>query len=169
MDYVALRGPHAAQYSKFGLPTPGSMEGALASIVGINKPPVYNKISSFADGTSNTLLATEDVGRPDNYEQRAVHPTRKVTGAGWPESQAVSLMGYNADGTWGPGTNSFVSSGPCMVNCNNNSSAYSFHTGGVNALSADGSVRFLRDSVSAATMCAMLTRMGGEVIDSSQD
>lgn len=38
----------------------------------------------------------------------------------------------------------------------------SFHTGGVNVLLMDGSVRFVRDSVSLATWRAMGTRGGGE-------
>ncbi len=38
------------------------------------------------------------------------------------------------------------------------------HTGGANFLFADGSVKFVRDSVSPATLTALGTRAGGEVI-----
>jgi prepilin-type N-terminal cleavage/methylation domain-containing protein/prepilin-type processing-associated H-X9-DG protein len=38
------------------------------------------------------------------------------------------------------------------------------HTGGVNVLMADGSVRFLRDTISAATFRALGSRAGGEVV-----
>jgi len=42
--------------------------------------------------------------------------------------------------------------------------ASSYHTGGVNVGMADGSVRFVRDSIPFATWQAMGTRAGGEVV-----
>jgi prepilin-type N-terminal cleavage/methylation domain-containing protein/prepilin-type processing-associated H-X9-DG protein len=41
------------------------------------------------------------------------------------------------------------------------------HPGGVNALFADGSVRFLRDSMDVKTLAAVCTRNGGEIVDGS--
>ena len=41
--------------------------------------------------------------------------------------------------------------------------ARSFHTGGVNAVLMDGSVRFVRDSIDAATWRGLATRAGGEI------
>lgn len=43
--------------------------------------------------------------------------------------------------------------------------ARSRHSGGVNVLLADGSVRFVRDSIALPTWQAMGTRAGGEVVD----
>jgi prepilin-type processing-associated H-X9-DG protein len=43
-------------------------------------------------------------------------------------------------------------------------SASSFHTGGVNICMADGSVRFINESIPFATWQAMGTRSGGEVV-----
>lgn len=42
--------------------------------------------------------------------------------------------------------------------------ASSFHTGGINVLFADGGVRFVRNSIPAATWEAIGTRSGGEVV-----
>ncbi len=42
--------------------------------------------------------------------------------------------------------------------------ANSYHPGGVNVLLADGSVRFVKDSISQATWWALGTRANGEVI-----
>jgi len=42
--------------------------------------------------------------------------------------------------------------------------ARSRHTGGVNVLLADGSVRFIQDSISLQTWRALGTRAGGEVV-----
>ena len=46
----------------------------------------------------------------------------------------------------------------------NDSEADSFHPGGVNALMADGSVRFLKNSINIRTWWALGTRAGGEVL-----
>jgi prepilin-type processing-associated H-X9-DG protein len=44
------------------------------------------------------------------------------------------------------------------------STARSYHTGGVNLLLADGSVRFIRDGVELSTWRGVSTRAGGEVL-----
>jgi prepilin-type processing-associated H-X9-DG protein len=41
---------------------------------------------------------------------------------------------------------------------------YSFHPGGANVLFADGSVHFLSQNVSAATLVYLVTGSGGEVV-----
>ena len=62
----------------------------------------------------------------------------------------------------------------CRTDCNGGcdgasmdySNAQSYHSGGVNALMADGSVRFLKDSVSMPIYWGLGSRAGGEVISS---
>ena len=58
--------------------------------------------------------------------------------------------------------------------CSNNSAstatyseADSYHSGGVNTLMADGSVRFLKNSINRATWWALGTKSNGEVIDAA--
>ncbi len=41
------------------------------------------------------------------------------------------------------------------------------HPGGVNVLLADGSVRFLKNSTNVATLAALCTRKGGEIVDAA--
>ena len=44
---------------------------------------------------------------------------------------------------------------------------YSFHQGGANICFADGSVRFVKQSVNIAVLAALVTKAGGEIIDAS--
>jgi prepilin-type N-terminal cleavage/methylation domain-containing protein/prepilin-type processing-associated H-X9-DG protein len=44
------------------------------------------------------------------------------------------------------------------------SNANSFHSGGVNTLMADGSVRFIKDTINPSTWWALGTKAGGEII-----
>jgi prepilin-type processing-associated H-X9-DG protein len=46
-------------------------------------------------------------------------------------------------------------------------SASSYHSGGVNVGFLDGSVRFIKDSISLQTWGELATKAGGEVIDAS--
>ena len=41
---------------------------------------------------------------------------------------------------------------------------YSFHSSGTNALLGDGSVRFIRSSITFPTLQALISRNGGEVV-----
>jgi prepilin-type processing-associated H-X9-DG protein len=52
-----------------------------------------------------------------------------------------------------------------IINVANHAAPYSFHSGGVNTLRCDGSVGFLRDSISAPMLLAFITRNGGEVLN----
>jgi len=58
------------------------------------------------------------------------------------------------------------SCGGCGPDDSSYSNAQSNHPGGVNVLFADGSVRFIKDSISAGTWMALGTRANGEVITS---
>ena len=51
----------------------------------------------------------------------------------------------------------------CPLNCTNDSEFYAFHSGGCNVAFADGSVRYLSQSISITTLAALCTRAGGEV------
>jgi prepilin-type processing-associated H-X9-DG protein len=46
--------------------------------------------------------------------------------------------------------------------------AISYHTGGVNTLFMDGSVKFVANSIDRDTWRALGTRNGGEVVDSTK-
>ena len=54
-----------------------------------------------------------------------------------------------------------------MVNMAVNLPPTSYHSGGVNLVFGDGSVRFIKDSVALPVWRALGTRNGGEVLSSS--
>ena len=129
--------------------------------------PALHTIPAISDGTSNTILLTEDAGRPNVYRSGRLDPVASAepysgsgpfaNGAGWanPLNQ-WAIDGYDFTGT--------VQGGGCFLNCSNDDETYSFHSGGVNFVFCDGSVRFVKQSVSTFAMAAMVTRAGGEVL-----
>jgi prepilin-type N-terminal cleavage/methylation domain-containing protein/prepilin-type processing-associated H-X9-DG protein len=113
------------------------------------------RFEQITDGMSNTLLFVEMAGRPDKYNGCTNSGKTVPAYSAWVADNAANLSGWTPDGT---------ARGRCMVNCSNNVSAYSFHTGGANVCMADGSVRFLRETIDAETFAALCTRAGGEVV-----
>jgi prepilin-type N-terminal cleavage/methylation domain-containing protein/prepilin-type processing-associated H-X9-DG protein len=140
----------------------------ISSFTTAMNPPFYNKrikvkITALTDGTSNTMAWAEDAGRPTEYRGRgpSIDPTtgrvRRASGASWADPDNEFWMdGYTTDGN--------TRLGPCPMNCNNNNEFYSFHSGGMNAVFCDGSVRFLSQSLPLSTLTILISASGGEVL-----
>ena len=117
------------------------------------------RVHSFAnitDGLSNTLFYVECAARPDQYRGGRMTGSNNVPASAWADSEnEIGLDGCNpAD---------FSSPGIRPMNCKNEGEPYAFHTGGINVCLVDGSVRFMRDSVTIRTFAAMVTARAGEV------
>ncbi|MGC1274961.1 MAG: DUF1559 domain-containing protein [Planctomycetaceae bacterium] len=130
-------------------------------------PPndVYNldndsRFADCTDGLSNTILYYEQAGRPEHYINGK--PMGEITGlqarwsAPWSYSMGIDINTTSADG--------LTLNGPCVMNCNNESQPYSFHTGGVHITLGDGSGRFLSESIAGHVMWALSGRADGAVI-----
>jgi prepilin-type processing-associated H-X9-DG protein len=111
----------------------------------------------MSDGASSTLLLSEDAGRPRLWQAGTPGPDQAVAGGPWAGFETgIALKGSTANGTSQPG--------PCALNYSNDHEVYAFHTGGANAVFADGHVQFLKVGMSLRTLAALITRAGGEVV-----
>ena len=135
------------------------------------------QITDVTDGLSNTIHLIESAGKPDQYRNgklvTAANGITRVNGGGWcrPASDIVYPVGLAADGV-SPGaqainvTNGFLLNGypDSTYGTDPTGQIYAFHSGGTNALFGDGSVRFVRSTIQLATLHALVTRSGGEVV-----
>jgi prepilin-type N-terminal cleavage/methylation domain-containing protein/prepilin-type processing-associated H-X9-DG protein len=129
---------------------------------------------------TNTVIILQSDDLPDASDARAFVPC--ATGDGWYASISYTGLEFERNlvgttfytHTLPPNWNRLVSSGTQQYNCGDDSqangivhihvAASSYHPGGVNVGMADGSVRFVTDSINFATWQALGTRAGGEVI-----
>lgn len=128
------------------------IKGAGAALLGFSAMEPFT-ITAITDGTSNTILLCEDAGRPTRYVGGAV-VSGSLNDGGWGNHE----NDYGLDGAVSK-TNT-ASPGNCVINCNNNNETYSFHTGGAMHAFTDGSVRFIRESISPQTYAALITAQG---------
>jgi prepilin-type N-terminal cleavage/methylation domain-containing protein len=125
---------------------------AILAPLGI-PPSRANPITAVTDGTSNTILLCEDAGRPGRYVGgRAV--ANDLNDGGWGNHENE----YGLDGAVSKTNPS--APGNCVINCHNNNETYSFHAGGAMHVFADGSVRFIRESIAPQTYAALITARG---------
>jgi prepilin-type N-terminal cleavage/methylation domain-containing protein/prepilin-type processing-associated H-X9-DG protein len=130
-----------------------------------------SRAADIIDGLSNTLMFYESAGQPTTYQGRTAVPCSMSTAPSncvrnwfgpWASFHNSRIYSWTYDGTI-KGAN-----GPCVINCSNDLAygIYSFHPGGANMGVCDGSVRFLSQSTSKATVRALVSRAGGEVLGS---
>ena len=92
-------------------------------------------------------------------------PFDKATQAGLIWADADNRLTVTGTDPTGEDATKFGKGG-CVVNCNNQvRDLYCCHPDGANVVFADGSVRFVKQSISVVTLAALVTRTGGEKID----
>jgi len=142
------------------------------------------RISDIFDGTSNTALMSETLlgrGGPDITNRAQADPRIVYISLGTSQQlsmavcQSASLFKTNRQSTWADGAyptalyNHWFRPNTPEFDCLRHSNpawkaARSRHTGGVNVLLGDCSLRFVRDSVDLTVWRALATRNGGEVL-----
>lgn len=152
-------GPNSFQSTLYGNQTLSSNTTCTAMIDGGQR-----KIIEISDGTSNTLLVTEQAGRPDFFilgKKQASNTAQSAYNqwGPWAAYQVTRFQQFGSDGITADGAG-----GPCTINCNNSQGVYAFHTGGANAVFCDGSVRFLRQGMDPNALFGVITCNGGEIL-----
>ncbi|HEY1187475.1 MAG TPA: DUF1559 domain-containing protein [Gemmata sp.] len=129
------------------------------------QPNVDTPFTAISDGTSNTILLMESAGGAQAYALG--RPTGSTTSNTqmWPDHRNYHIFD-GADPATGASDDTTATrpNRTLAMNGTNDSEPYSFHTGGINLLRADGSVAFVRQSVSIGVMAALITRSHGEVL-----
>ena len=173
-DYGSINAVRNSVFVLSGLPSTNTKDTFSA----MGRGPGGVKIAEITDGTSSTMMITEDAGRSAQFisGKPGTNPRvgniafgTKYVADGW--NWADINGGFSMDGadpggvqnnTSGSGT--VTGGGTCWINCTNDSEMYSFHTGGAMALNADGSVHFLSENMSGAVLAALATRSQGDIV-----
>ncbi len=143
-----------------------------------------SRLAEVTDGLSNTIAFAESAGRPFVYRRGgkkfgADTTAHRVNAGGWSRPASdFSIDGSSQDGS--------VTPGPCPMNCTNgediggqtfpyayygsegSSEVYAFHPGGANFLFGDGSVKFLKETLSMRVFTSLVTRGAGEILGADQ-
>jgi prepilin-type N-terminal cleavage/methylation domain-containing protein len=144
--------PHQA-----GVDTRGLLHGNVAP-----------SIASVTDGTSNTIMVSEDAGRPQYWLNGRLIPDGSIV-AGIGESGPTIYTNEGSGWGWADYNSEFYTDGDGSrqhTNWSSNNEVYAFHPGGANHVFADGSVHFIKQSTAPSVFVWLISPAGGEVISS---
>jgi prepilin-type N-terminal cleavage/methylation domain-containing protein/prepilin-type processing-associated H-X9-DG protein len=171
-DYIAISGVTGSLGRAI---PPGINVGDSSGVLNDN---YRNSIQSIGDGTSNTWVISECGGGPDMYIagyvkwRSAPYDTTSndfqnngwyASGLGWADETNGDIW---IEGSSFDGLN--IGGGFCVINCTNAQNIYSFHTGGANALFADGHVQFMSSGLDPYVAVLLSCTNDGQVIDSTK-
>ncbi len=127
--------------------------------IGVLGNNVRRMIAEIRDGTSSTIVLAEQAGLNQRWVAGQLISNTGGTGAWANPGNQIVVSGFI------PGT--MTAPGACAVNCTNIDEIYAFHSAGAHALYMDGGVRLLKARLDINILVPMITRRGGEVIDTS--
>lgn len=182
-DYSIVLGVDVRLGTQLGYPAPSAnytYSSPLNAYEGIMPKNSKNGPAAVLDGLSNTIALVESAGRPRLHRRSGQVnndiSVARVNAGGWcrPASD-LCFAGSDATGAIIPGTfpmnrtngDDVVALGyptPNLYVTEGTSQPFSFHTGGMNTVFGDGSVRFLNESINIQVFTALLTRAGKEAV-----
>jgi len=115
-------------------------------------------LTQVVDGLSNTVLVSEDGGRPEEYDVSGKNGDTYASGGCWANWDNFLYQHHRCTGNR-------LGMGQQVFNCTNNNEIYSFHTGGCNFLFCDGSIHFVPSNASPEVFVSLLTCNGGDIAD----
>jgi prepilin-type N-terminal cleavage/methylation domain-containing protein len=130
-----------------------------STFLGVLGRNVSRRLTDVTDGTSNTILLAEDGGRNEEWAMGKRISTGGNTGAWANPGTEITVNGYNPANGSQPGA--------CGVNCYNVNEVYGFHPAGAMSVFADGHTQLLRAGLHVNILVPLLTRAGGETVDSN--
>jgi prepilin-type N-terminal cleavage/methylation domain-containing protein len=127
---------------------------------------VAPRFASITDGTSNTIMVSEDAGRPDLYlDGRQIAFGTSIP---WYHGGSTIVQLNEGSGAgWADFNSEFYTDGDDSrehTNWSSNNEVYSFHPGGANHVFADGSVHFVKKSTNPSVFVSLISPDRGEII-----
>ena len=165
-------GPNVGTRGWAGVYNPPKIDDGVFLATNYTQPV---RIAEITDGTSSSILFGEAYHRDPLFKtlsDQCQSPGRELSTMAawnWPDGttrNAAAPINWQLAPADAAGPFPGVFSPPCREVTSRRLGAYgSGRGGGANVVMADGSVRFLRDSMSLTTLQALSTRNGGETID----
>ena len=170
-DYFTPTGVHldinTSLPAASAFPATADLRGVMAIYNATNN--LSNKLSDITDGTSNSIMLAECAGREDVWRKRIITAldytaNYRARGGAWATNDNVYTIGSRTTSSYGSGTTTIP--GNLAINNSNEYGHcfYSFHSGGANFAFADGSIKFLGESMDLKVLANLVTRAGGEVV-----
>ncbi|KLU05607.1 hypothetical protein RISK_002239 [Rhodopirellula islandica] len=122
-----------------------------------------SRFADILDGTSNTILLFEMSGKPDHWKMGKPQPppsnAQFYSYGPWAGNNGVGIYNWSQDGL-------LKGCDTCdnFINVDNEASPYSFHSGLVTIVLADGSTRTLTDSVASEIFVNLCDKADRNVI-----
>jgi prepilin-type N-terminal cleavage/methylation domain-containing protein len=152
-------------------PDPALTPGQAGSSLSPQNDPHTNlqavRIADVTDGTTNTLMLGEKSHLDQKFDQwiasNSGYKMHQLSVWAW--SGGLKGSAHVTCSSAGPLNQKVPSTSPNFTDQDRRFQTWgSGHPGGVNFVLSDGSVRFIRDSLTTTTLTQLSTRAGGEVI-----
>jgi hypothetical protein len=170
-NYVVNWGPNPLQVAPANRPP--KYLGPFGYIDSYTPKARYSRSKDFIDGMSHTMVLSEVLMHP---RDASIDGRGDILSDGDSSYMSINTPNSTAfDGQYTPYCEEVLPDFPCLPGVPKNSdgtrstfaSARSKHRGGVNVANADGSVRFVSETVSLAAWQALSTINGGETVSAN--